>query len=450
MSTHRRIAMVLALVVVLVLGGCKPAAEKTADQSTFDGIEVGLTEDGYVYLGSAIAPVTIQEFTDFVCPYCARHVSQVEPALIEQYIRPGNVRLVFRDNPIASLHPTSQKGHEAAFCVAEESPARFWEMNARLFSEQSTWGALADPTDYLATLAKELGADMKDYQACLDSGRAKTSIDATIAEAAAYGYQGTPMFRLTRTGSEDAHSVQGAQELAAFSALLDPLIAGEEIAAEEPTAEPASQLPPWASAEGLAADPQRADYDMAGDAFKGQPGAPLTVVEFSDYQCPVCRSHVLDVQPALDEAFVATGKVQWVFKNLPLRIHAQASIAAAAAECAGAQAKFWPMHDALYEKVETWAVADPAPALTAIAGEVGLDTAAFATCLDGRWAMEEVLGDVYDAQDVGNSTPLFIVLYGGKGQIINGSLPVDQFTEALNGMLAEATGAASPTATPAP
>jgi len=439
MTHHARIAILVTLIAALLLAGCQ-SATPGADQNTYDGIQVGFTEEGYAYLGSPEAPVTVQEFTDYLCPYCARHVSQVEPALIEQYIRPGQVRLIFRDNPIASLHPTSSQGHQAAICVGEQGAALFWAMHDRLFAEQSTWGALADPTDYLATVAKEVGADVKDYTACVESGRAQERIDATLAEAQSYGYSGTPMFRITGTGTDNAYTVRGAQELSAFAAYIDPLLAGEPPAVEEPTPQPEAQLPYWAREEGLAPDPEREGYTLAGDAFKGEPGAPLKVVEFSDYQCPVCKSHTLEVQPALDEAFVQTGKVMWVFKNLPLRTHAQAAMAAAAAECAGAQGQFWPMHEALFAGQDTWAVDDPIPALTALAGQAGLDVDAFTTCLDGRWAMEQVLADLYDAQDVGNSTPMFIVLYGGKGQIINGSLPVDQFTEALNSMLAEAQG----------
>jgi protein-disulfide isomerase len=440
--THRRIVLAITLALLLVLAtACKPAGESgpTDTSGTYEGVPVGVTADGYVYMGSPDAPVIMQEFTDYVCPYCARHVSQVEPALIEQYIKPGQVQLIFRDNPIASLHPTSSKGHEATFCAAEQSAEYFWAMHARLFAEQATWGALPDPAAYLSGLAKGAGANVKDYQACLDSGRAKTSIDATIAEATAYGYQGTPMFRVTARGSEQAYTVRGAQALEAFSAIIDPLLAGETPSVVEPTPPPEAQLPLWARAEGLAPDTERPGYNLAGDAFKGDPTAALVVVEFSDYQCPVCRTHTLEVQPALDEQFVDTGKVMWVFKNLPLRIHPQASTAAAAAECAGAQDAFWPMHDALYAQVEDWAVEAPEPALTAIATGLGLDAAAFTACLDSRWAMEEVVADLYDAQDVSNSTPLFVALYGGQGQLINGSMPVDQFVEALNTMLAEAT-----------
>ena len=439
MSRKHRSALLVALALVLTLAAGCQGAGPAADQSTYDGIPVGLTEEGYAYMGSLDAPVTIQEFTDYLCPYCARHVLEVEPDLIEQYVRTGQALLVFRDNPIAGLHPTSSQGHQAAVCVAEQGAALFWEMHHRLFSEQSTWGALADPTEYLEGVVKEVGANVREFESCVQSGRAAEAVNATIAEAGSYGYSATPMFRLTSESVPEAYTIRGAESIETFQSYLDALVAGEPPdvpVAEEPAA---PQLPLWARPEGLAADPGNPGYTMVGDAFKGETDAPLTVVEFSDFQCPVCGSHMADVQPTLDDEYVATGKVRWVYKHLPLRIHPQAAQAAAAAECAGEQGQFWPMHDLLFEQVERWSIEEPDGVLAELAGEMGLDAEAFGACLSGRGALERVLADLYDAQDVGNSTPLFVVLYGGSGQIINGSLPLEQFQTALDEMLEQAT-----------
>jgi protein-disulfide isomerase len=444
---RRPLALVALILAVLLLAACGPRDETAAtDQSTYNGVPVGLTAEGFPYMGSTDAPVTVEEYTDYVCPFCLRHVTEVEPALIEQYIATGQVLLVFRDNPIPSLHPTSQQGHIASACVARQGAALFWAMHDRLFAEQATWGAGADPTAYLLALAEEVGADVDEYQACVENGDAEAVVNQGMSDAAAYGYNGTPMFRVTHTGQDDAYTIEGAQALETFQSNLDTYIAGDtpEIT---PTTEPESDLPFWASEDGLVVDPDRAGYTLAGDPYKGEPGAPLAVVEFSDYQCPVCRTHALEVAPALDEAFVASGKVLWVFKNLPLRIHEQAALAAAASECAGDQGQFWQMHDLLFDRVEQWSVEDPVPQFEALAAEMGLDPAAFATCIAGRDAMERVVADLYDAQDVSNSTPLFVVLYGGNGRLINGSLGVDEFTAALDEMYAEATGA-EPTAEP--
>lgn len=81
---------------------------------------------------------------------------------------------------------------------------------------------------------------------------------------------------------------------------------------------------------------------------KGDPDAPVTVYEMADFQCPACRTFALEVMPVLDREYVRTGKVRFVFINLPLtQIHRHAAAAAEAAMCAGRQGKFWEMHDVL-------------------------------------------------------------------------------------------------------
>jgi len=438
-TRHVRISLI-SLFLVLVLAGCQSSSSgPAADQNVYDGIEVGVTQQGYPYMGSADAPVTMQEFTDYICPFCGRHFAEVGPALIDKYIRTGQVRVVFRDHPIASLHPASHLGHEAALCVAEQGAAMFWAMHDRLFSEAGTWGDLPDPADYLADLARELGADMKDYEACLESGRTAELVNATLSEAASYGYSGTPMFRLTRTGSDAASTVRGAQDLTVFQEYIDAMIAGET-PAEEPTPDPESQLPLWLRSEGLAADPENPGYNMAGDAFKGNPEAAVKVIQFCDFQDPSCRKHALEVQPAIDETFVEPGKVLWLFKNLPSRSNAQAAIAAAAGECGGAQEQFWAMHQAIFAGVDQWAVDDPVPGLVAIAGEVGLDTEAFATCLDGRAAMERVVADLSDALELGAGSPVLAVLHSGGLQGYPMTVSVDELTGILAGLVGDGDG----------
>jgi protein-disulfide isomerase len=87
-----------------------------------------------------------------------------------------------------------------------------------------------------------------------------------------------------------------------------------------------------------------------GDApVKGNPNAKLTLIEFSDYQCPFCRRHAENTLPSLDKEYIATGKVRYVFHDFPLEaIHPQAFKAAEAAHCAGEQQKYWEMHGRLF------------------------------------------------------------------------------------------------------
>jgi protein-disulfide isomerase len=163
------------------------------------------------------------------------------------------------------------------------------------------------------------------------------------------------------------------------------------------------------------------------------------VVEFADFQCDSCQRHSLETQPIVDERFVETGEILWVFKHLPLKIHPQSPAAAAAAECAGDQGQFWQMHDLLFETLEEWSTAKvPDATFLALAEELELDAGVFQTCLNSRQALERVLSDIYDAQGVVDRTPTFIFLFGGRGSASRGALPTDQFISRLEGLLEQA------------
>ena len=166
----------------------------------------------------------------------------------------------------------------------------------------------------------------------------------------------------------------------------------------------------------------------------------MVVIEFSDFQCPACQQHSLQVQPTLDEEFVETGQIMWVFKHLPLQMHPQALVAAAAAECAADQGMFWEMHDLLFETVDQWGVEEAEPELVSLAGELGLDMNEFTACLDSREPMESVVADIYHSLGAVSSTPSFVVLTGGQGSILRGSQPAEQFVTMLQGVLDEARG----------
>lgn len=467
-STRRWVALVLVLALMALVSGCAGAGEPTAapaaspttassplpspqaspvadEPGFFRGVQTSVTEEGFPLLGDPDAPVTIIEFSDYQCPFCARHSTQTFPALVEQYGPTGQANFIFRDFPLASIHPNANNAATAALCTAEQSPDLFWRMHEELFSTQNDWASLPDPTGFFADMAAELGADTAAYTACITSGRSNESIQTSVAAGQSAGISSTPSFQFVNNEAGDTYLLVGAQPLETFTAWVDALLAGEappqeeEEAAEEP---PEPQLPYWASEEGLATDPDRPGYTLAGDQYKGDPEAPLVVVEFSDFQCDACGQHAREVQPTLDEMFVDTGQVMWVFKHMPQQDDAQAAAAAAAAECAAAQGEFWGMYELLFQNAEAWAQDDPDPTLIALAEELNLDADAFAACLSSRAALEPVISDMQDGQGVVGTTPAFIVLYGGQGRIIPRSLPVEDFQTAIEQMLREATAAA--------
>jgi protein-disulfide isomerase len=389
------------------------------------------TEEGYPLLGDPDAPVTLVEFSDYLCPFCGRHFAQTTPQVFSQYVESGEVNFVFRDFPLVELHPNAPAGHAAALCVAEQDPGLFWAYHDELFGNQAAWQSLPFTGQYLENLADEVGADLGAYLACVESGRTADLVDERVAEARALGLGSTPSFQVIDNRTGDTYEIIGAQPLEVFTQALDAAISGSTPTTAAP--QPA-QLPFWAS-DGLRPDPDRPGYTLAGDAYRGDPDAALVVIEVSDFQCPFCRRHTLETQPAIDEAYVDTGQIMWVFKHLPLPMHPQAQLAGAASECAGEQGAFWEMHDLLFETVDAWAVDPPDEVLVGLAAGLGLDDDAFAACLAGRTALESVLSDLNELSGVISSTPTFILIQDGRAQGLSGAQPFEVFQSVFDDVL---------------
>lgn len=412
------------------------AGPQAGASATEPAMPMGLTAEGYPYRGDPEAPITIEEYSDYLCPFCGRHFTATLPTLLENYAAAGKIKYVYRDFPLAALHPTAAKGHEAALCVAEQGAPLFWKMHGELFQTQKEWNRLPDPAEFLRSRADKAGANLKAYDECLLSGRKKELVEESVAAGRALRFSGTPSFRFTRNATGEAYTLAGAQPVAKFNGWLDALLAGQEPPKEpEP---PKPEIPFWAKPEGLAPDPARPGVTMAGDHYRGRADAPLTVVEFSDFQCPACRRHVLETQPLLDQQFVDRGKIRWVFKHRPLKEHPWAAAAAAAAECAADQGQFWAMHHLLFEKQEQWAAGEADKALPALAEALDLDRARFAGCFNGRAALERVIHDLYDAQGVATITPTFVLVSQGTGTLLRGAAKVDRFVSAFEKRLEEA------------
>lgn len=411
-----------------------PAAPPVAS-GEWEGMQVGFTAEGYPFRGEPNAPITMYEYSDLQCPFCARYFVQTEPAINDNYVRTGKVRVVFRDFPIEELHPNAPAAHLASLCVAEQGADLYWTMHSKLFQTQTEWSNSTDPQPVFERLAEEAGADVDAYKQCMTTAEEQKQplVDAGLAAGQAAGVTGTPSFVFVGADGV-SYPLVGAQPYDQFALYIDSMLAGEKPPVpEEPQQEQQGnqQIPFWATAEGWVPDPERPGFNMAGDEYRGSTDAKVTVVEFSDFQCPFCKQHVLETQPALDKEFVDTGKVMWVFKHFPLSIHAQAPAAGAAAECAADQGKFWEMHEALFENQSKWAVSEPNAALEALAQDIGLDVEKFAACLEDGKAAERVTSDMSEGAPFVQGTPTFIVLYNGEGQIIPGALPLDTFKQVL-------------------
>ncbi|HET9385506.1 MAG TPA: DsbA family protein [Gemmatimonadales bacterium] len=160
--------------------------------------------------------------------------------------------------------------------------------------------------------------------------------------------------------------------------------------------------------------------DPLASRTKGRADAPVTVYEMADFQCPACRVFAVTVLPTLEREYVATGKVRWVFINLPLTsIHPNAVAAAEVAMCAGRQGKFWPTHDLLYQRQDAWAkLAQPRDTLVALAQRAGADRAKLLACVNGGTARREIELDAERATRSGaRATPSFYI----EGGLLEGA-----------------------------
>ena len=187
---------------------------------------------------------------------------------------------------------------------------------------------------------------------------------------------------------------------------------------------------------GVAAEPQepsRFDVSADDDAVLGDSDAPVTIIEFSDYECPFCARFWSQTLPALKSEYIDTGKAKLVYRDLPLPFHANAQKAAEAAECAGDQDKYWDMHDKIFEN-QAIEISD----LKGYAGDLGLDTAEFNSCLDSGKHEDEVNKDYSDASKVGASgTPTFFIGNDENGYVkIVGAQPFAVFQQVIDAELA--------------
>ncbi len=179
---------------------------------------------------------------------------------------------------------------------------------------------------------------------------------------------------------------------------------------------------------------------VADAPMLGRADAPVTLVEFSDYQCPFCQRFFATTLSALKKHYVDTGKVRYVFRDFPLdQMHPQARKAAEAAHCAGEQGKYWEMHEVLFQNQRTLAP----PQLTVHARTVGVDGSKFDECLSSGRPAARVERGLADGAAVGvQGTPTFVV---GKtkpgdfveGTPIRGAQPLEMFRRIIDQTLAE-------------
>ena len=404
------------------------AGENGYQKGPAPSVAEGFTEQGEPFKGDPAAPVVIEEFSSYQCPFCARYVQESYPQVMADYVETGKVLYIFRDFPLPN-QPQSLLAAEAANCAGQVAGgSTYWAMHDRIFQRQSEWSGKENAAAIFKRYAEELELDTTAFDECLDSRSTRSQVTADAAEGSSRGVTGTPTFFI------NGQPLVGAQPYAIIAQAIDAALAGES----PPVAGPVAPAPAPTPAAIIPADDAR---------VLGDPDAPVTIVEFSDYQCPYCARHVEETWPKLRAEFVETGRVRYVFKDFPLdNIHPQASKAHEAARCAGEQGAYWTMHDRLFAGQSEWSGrSDHVTVFEGYAAELGLQTADFDACLEsGRWA-SVVNADLAEGASLGvQGTPTFFI----NGYPLVGAAPYETFQYAIElaeqGKLGEAYQPSNP------
>lgn len=210
---HRLVTAALAATIIL-LAGCTaaPPAPPAGGAPPKDAAQFNV-------IGRADAPLTIMEFTDLQCPYCARHATETFPRLKREYVDTGKVRYASRDLPLP-FHRYALPAAVASRCAGEQG--RFWEFREALFASQSQLGSAP-----YGRIAGELGLDVERLEACRADGRQEANVQADIALAGSVGIRSTPTFVIGRVvnGEFQGEQFSGAQPFEVFKSRIDALLA---------------------------------------------------------------------------------------------------------------------------------------------------------------------------------------------------------------------------------
>jgi protein-disulfide isomerase len=342
--------------------------------------------------GKADARVVILVFSDFACASC----TGLEPAL--KAVRdefPNDVQFVFKHNPDPGNEP-ALLAHEAA--VEAGRQGKFWEMHDLLAANPGKLDS-AQLTGYATTLKLDVAA----FTAALQARTHRAVVARDVLEAKAVGATGAlTLFINGRRGN-------GVPPPAVLNTLVKNLLAGGDGSGPAP-------LDPTA-------------LDLTAAPIRGTADAPVTIVEFSDFQCGFC----FRANPTLAKLLERyPGKVRLLFKHSPIEGHTAAPLAHRAAFAAHQQGKFWEMHDRIFANQRTM----DRETLLAYSRDLGLDAARFTADLDGPRSQAALERDQAEAAKAGvDGTPTFFI----NGTPLVGAQPLEAFTEVIDKALAAKT-----------
>ncbi|HEU4525924.1 MAG TPA: thioredoxin domain-containing protein [Gemmatimonadales bacterium] len=169
--------------------------------------------------GSASAPITVYEMSDFQCPYCRRFALETFPAIEKEYIAPGKVRWVFVNFPLTSIHANAVAAASTAVCAARQGA--FWPMHDLIFEYQETWAPLKEPGPFLVSLADSVGISKPKLVECVKSPSTEDEIRYEAVGAERAGATSTPTFYV------EGGLMPGAHPLPVFRQVFDSILAAQ-------------------------------------------------------------------------------------------------------------------------------------------------------------------------------------------------------------------------------
>jgi len=221
-SARAALAALAILLLPAALAAQKPAEPKAAapKRAADDTVKMAKPIDlAPRTKGSATAPVTVYEMSDFQCPYCRRHAVQTFPELERDYIATGKVRWVFVNFPLTQLHANAAPAAEVAMCSGKQG--KFWEVHDLIFRNQAAWAPLKEPGQYFLTFADSAGLDRTALQKCLASRETIDEIEQDAVGAVRSGATSTPTFYI------EGGLLEGAHPAAVFRQVLDSIHAAK-------------------------------------------------------------------------------------------------------------------------------------------------------------------------------------------------------------------------------
>jgi protein-disulfide isomerase len=295
-----------------------------------------------------------------------------------------------------SLHNDAHLAAQAS--LAAHAQGKFWHMHDLLFQNTRTL-----KRRHLEQYARQLSMDLGQFKAALDNATYKNNVDADMRQGGVVGVSGTPSIYINNKKFSKNLSFENLMQV------VNPLL--------RRAGYPASALPQA---------PPAVKIDLSTrDGAKGPATAPVTIVEFSDFQCPFCGRATRPIEQ-IYKAY--KGKVRVVFKHFPLNFHKDAHLAAQAALAAGAQGKFWEMHDLLFQNTRTL----KRNHLDAYAKKLGLNMSSFKSALDSGTYKAQVDADMAVGRRVGVSgTPTIFV----NGRKLMQNISFKAFQSLINPML---------------